>query len=276
MMSASSRSLWLLALLLGGCGDEGSPVVDGGQESGLTDARSGDSLPGEALPGEARPGDYGRGDGPQPSACSAGPALLAKVSSTRMLADLQQLTSSERTSAAGQAKAATYLQQQLAPLGLQAKALTYTRNGATYSNIEATLPGALPSRYVFIGAHYDAASSSPGADDDASGTVAVLEMARALSGCKLNRTVRFLFFSDEEAGTVGSSQYVQSIKASIPAADLLGFLSLDMIGWARSGVVEDIDLATRPAYGTLVNDMAASMTKWGSVPVKKVINDQCG
>ena len=279
MKNASWPSLWLLALLLGGCSDDGLPVIDGGRESGLSDRGLGEGLSGDGLPGDTRPGDYRRGDGRRadqtpPSACSAGPTLLAKVNASRMLADLQQLTGMERTSAAGQAKAATYLQQQLAPLGLQVKALTYSYKSATYTNVEATLPGVVPDRYVFIGAHFDAVSGSPGADDDGSGTVAVLELARALSGCKLNRTVRFLFFSNEEAGTVGSTQYVQGIKASTPPAQLLGFLNVDSIGWARAG--EDIDLATRPVHAALVHDAAASMAKWSSVPVRKVINDQCG
>jgi hypothetical protein len=256
----------LLLLLLGGCGSE--PAV---QPDGVAPLPDSQILEGPRV--DARLADWRPADGSAP-VCTAGPALLAKVDPARMLADLNALTASERSTAAGQAKAAAYLKQQLAPLGLSVREQSYTYGGSSYANLEVTLPGELSSRFVFAVAHYDADAISPGADDDASGTVAVLELARVLAGCKLKRTVRLLFFSNEEAGTVGSSKYVKSIATEAPPASVLGVLSLDMIGYARPN--EDLDLATRLAYGSLVDSIATSVTKWTTLPVKKVVNDQCG
>jgi acetylornithine deacetylase/succinyl-diaminopimelate desuccinylase-like protein len=192
-----------------------------------------------------------------------------------MLADLEGLTGlGERTTQNGQARAAEFLADRLSPLGLEVRKLSYSYKTGSFANLEASLPGELADRYVFVGAHYDAVTGSPGADDDASGTVAVLEMARALAGCKLKRTVRFLFFSNEEQGTVGSTQYVKSLVTAVPPAQLIAYLNLDMIGYARPG--ESLDVASRPAYGALVDQVAAAVTRWSSLPVKKVVNDQCG
>jgi len=259
----------LLLLLLASC--SGGPAI---QPDGVTTPPDG-QIPLEGPRADARWTDARPGDG-SPSACTAGPALLARVDPARMLADLNALTAIERSSPAGQAKAAAYLKQQLAPLGLPVReqSYTYPKNGPSYVNLEVTLAGELSDRFVFTGAHYDADAVSPGADDDGSGTVAVLEMARVLAGCRLKRTVRFLFFSNEEAGTIGSTNYVKSIATEAPPDRVLGFLSLDMIGYARAN--EDLDLATRPAYASLVDAVATSVTKWTSLAVKKVVNDQCG
>ena len=264
--SLSRRLTWLAGLLvpglLGGCGD--SPV-----------SPDAETLPDGAVLVDARAGEGLQGDGPGASVCDAGPALVAKIDPSRMLADLTALTGlGDRSSPAGQGKAAEYLKQQLAQAGLQVRSLAYSYKGASYENLEATLPGELADRFVFVGAHYDAGSGSPGADDDASGTVAVLEAARALAGCRLKRTLRFLLFSNEEAGTVGSKAYVKAIAAEVPPSNLLGFLSLDMIGYARPG--EDLDVASRPAHAALVDQVAAAIAKHTSLSVKKVVNDQCG
>ncbi|MBI5806542.1 M28 family peptidase [candidate division TA06 bacterium] len=92
------------------------------------------------------------------------------------------------------------------------------RNGY---NIVATLPGLLDTSIVYItGGHYDTGGTidlngdtcnSPGADDNGSGTTAVLEMARllALPGNRPNCTVRFIAFDAEESGLLGSKHYAE-------------------------------------------------------------------
>jgi hypothetical protein len=65
-----------------------------------------------------------------------------------------------------------------------------------------------------LGAHYDTVATSPGADDNASGVAAVLEVARVLSQATMKATVRFCFFAREESGRKGSLYHVQQIKWS--------------------------------------------------------------
>jgi len=72
-------------------------------------------------------------------------------------------------------------------------------HGRTYYNVVATMPGEdREKEWILLGAHYDAAWGSPGADDNASGTAALLEAANILSAQRLDRTVQFVAFTLEE------------------------------------------------------------------------------
>jgi hypothetical protein len=109
--------------------------------------------------------------------------------------------------------------------------------GAKQHNIIATIPGLLDTSVVYIvGGHYDSYSpdeynQAPGADDNASGTVAAMEMARVLAqpGNRPNFTVRFIAFDAEEYGLFGSAEYAQ---AALDAGMNIGcMLNYDMIGF---------------------------------------------
>lgn len=84
---------------------------------------------------------------------------------------------------------------------------------STYHNIVVDLPGTdKSSEVVLVGAHFDAVPNSPGADDNATGVAALLEMARIYAleraaGATTRRTIRLAFFNIEEAGCIGSSAY---------------------------------------------------------------------
>lgn len=72
-------------------------------------------------------------------------------------------------------------------------------HGRTYRNIIATHEGALKdNNLILLGAHYDAAWGSPGADDNASGVAVLLEAANIISKLTLNKTVQFSAFTLEE------------------------------------------------------------------------------
>src|SRR5574341_1768906 len=118
--------------------------------------------------------------------------------------------------------------------------------GAATRNVVALLPGrspALRGAVVVIGAHYDhlglggfGALDAPdstgvihnGADDNASGTTALLEVARRLASRQLDRTVVFIAFSGEELGALGSAYYVQH--ATVPIDSIYAMLNMDMVG----------------------------------------------
>lgn len=113
-------------------------------------------------------------------------------------------------------------------------------------NVIGFLPGADPNRraeVIVIGAHYDhlgygevgSLAFEPGeihhgADDNASGTAGLLELARllALQRDKLPRSVLFIAFSGEEEGLVGSAYYVRN--ATVPTDKIVAMINLDMIG----------------------------------------------
>lgn len=80
---------------------------------------------------------------------------------------------------------------------------------AESQNVVAEIPGTDPSLPAIVyTAHHDTQCGNPGADDNASGVVALLALARELAGKRLRRTVRFISFGTEEQLSVGSAAYV--------------------------------------------------------------------
>ncbi|MBX3198136.1 MAG: M20/M25/M40 family metallo-hydrolase [Labilithrix sp.] len=89
-------------------------------------------------------------------------------------------------------------------------------------NVEAVLRGErIPEESVVVGAHYDTARGSPGADDNASGVAMLLALAHALPARRLYRTVRLVAFAAEEAphtgtGATGSRRYLEDLRREGP------------------------------------------------------------
>jgi peptidase M28-like protein/PDZ domain-containing protein/PA domain-containing protein len=114
---------------------------------------------------------------------------------------------------------------------------------ATVNNVLAWLPGQT-DEYVIIGAHYDHLGRGnfdslapsqigqihPGADDNASGTAGVLELARLLApeSGKLKRSILFMDFAGEELGLLGSAEWVK--EPTRPLAKAVAMINMDMIG----------------------------------------------
>ena len=114
---------------------------------------------------------------------------------------------------------------------------------ATVNNVLAWLPGQT-DEYVMIGAHYDHLGRGnfdslapsqigqvhPGADDNASGTAGVLELARLLArrGGQLKRSILFMNFAGEELGLLGSAAWVKD--PTRPLAKAVAMINMDMIG----------------------------------------------
>jgi hypothetical protein len=105
---------------------------------------------------------------------------------------------------------------------------------AESQNLIAEFPGSGPE-LLLVGAHHDTQAASPGADDNATGVAAVLELGRLLAGlAPLRRTVRLLSFGAEEQLSVGSAQYVRRHRAELSQRGrfLLNFDSFGShLGW---------------------------------------------
>jgi len=100
-------------------------------------------------------------------------------------------------------------------------------------NVEATLKGNNEdSEMIIFSAHYDTVKVSPGANDDGSGVAAVLVAAKILSQFEFNRTIKFVCFSGEEIGLLGSRAYVEEIYED--DQELLVAFNADMIGYAET------------------------------------------
>lgn len=107
--------------------------------------------------------------------------------------------------------------------------------GQTWKNLVLTIPGAQsPDEIVILSAHLDSTSSTPqapGADDNATGSAALLEAARVLRGTSLPRTLRIIWFTGEEFGMLGSAAYTQDHALT----GVVGVINLDMIGYDGDG-----------------------------------------
>jgi hypothetical protein len=89
-------------------------------------------------------------------------------------------------------------------------------------NVVGELPG-LNSNLgpLLVTAHHDSQAGNVGADDNASGVIALLELARLLQGHSLKRTVRFISFGTEEQLSVGAAQYVQAHRKELQSIALV-------------------------------------------------------
>ncbi|MBI3075525.1 MAG: M28 family peptidase, partial [Deltaproteobacteria bacterium] len=95
--------------------------------------------------------------------------------------------------------AAGYIERTLRELGFAVATQEFQVQGRIAENLEVALRGAsLPEEIVLVGGHYDSVYGSPGANDNATGTAAVLEVARLLKERTLPRTVRAVAFVNEE------------------------------------------------------------------------------
>ena len=100
------------------------------------------------------------------------------------------------------------------------------------TNIVASLQGKNSNNIVVVSAHYDSISISPGGNDDGSGVAVVLAAADILSHYSFNCTIRFVLFSGEEQGLLGSHEYVQNASRNNEA--IIGDLQLDGVGCAQT------------------------------------------
>ncbi len=136
---------------------------------------------------------------------------------------------------------------------------------STSFNVVGVLEGSDPQAgYYVICAHYDATAvrstgwdwrndSAPGADDNASGVALVLESARLLAGQSFPWSIRFIAFSGEELGLLGSKEYAEL--AQERDDKILGVLNFDMIGF--NDIKDRLELVTNPGSRWIVEQMQA-------------------
>lgn len=151
------------------------------------------------------------------------------------------------------AKAAKFIRDKFIEYGYTPEIQTF--NNGRGENVIATKTGTkYPDKEYIISCHYDNMPSgprAPGADDNGSGTVAVLEAARVLSPFEFDYTIRFIAFDEEEIGLVGSYVYAQRAKQQ--ERTILGVLNLDMIAWDSDNDFE-YSIATNNISQAFTND----------------------
>lgn len=110
--------------------------------------------------------------------------------------------------------------------------------GGQTANVVATLKGTVNPELVYVvSSHYDSVATGPGADDDSSGTAALLETARLLATHPQPATIVFASFTGEESGLLGSREFVR--RASADKVRIVGALNNDMVGWANDNRLDN-------------------------------------
>lgn len=183
--------------------------------------------------------------GSPPERSERAAALIERVSAENLSADVELLAAipTRHVNSPTVAEAAVAIHDGFQSAGGRLRVeydpfpLAYNGLQTTQRNIVATLPGSDPSAgIVVVGAHYDsrtvdltdAASPAPGADDNATGVAALLEMARLLAEMTPRATIVFVAFSAEEVGVVGSTHYVEA--ALERGDDIRAMFALDIVG----------------------------------------------
>jgi hypothetical protein len=205
-------------------------------------------------------------------------SATAQADSARIRRDIQYLASDalegRGTGTAGNDSAAAFAARRYDALGLRAVSPDYLQpftarsamsahsggpSEARTQNVVAFLRGTDPSlrgQTIVLGAHIDHLGRSTmgaldpeaadairnGADDNASGTAAVLELARLLGARPTRRSVLFVNFSGEELGLLGSQYFVEH--SPVPVDSIVAMLNFDMVGRMRGDSVIVYGVAT--------------------------------
>lgn len=187
------------------------------------------------------------------------------------------------------ASAADYVASELEEAGYAVERQGYeVNNGAVAAlNLGAEVFGTKRGdEVIVVGAHYDSALGSPGADDNASGTAAVIELARIFRTQKPDRTIRFVCFTNEEepfsrTPERGSSVYAK--RAAERGDKIVAVLGLESIGYYSDAPQSQrlpeslsrayprtgnfVAVVGTPSSEPLVQRVALSLIEHGKTPV---------
>ena len=167
-------------------------------------------------------------------------AAVDKVSITKLY-DYESILfdfDSKHITQPGNIKAAEYIFNQLKSFGYAPVYQEFESRGTKTANVLARLAGTEnPDVLYVLSGHFDSNQRSPGADDDTSVTAVNLEAARILARSPQPYTIIFAFFTGEEAGLLGSREFVRVAKEK--GWNVAAAFNNDMIGWANDHHLDD-------------------------------------
>jgi len=185
--------------------------------------------------------------------------IAAEVSQDRIAATIKTLAAfgtrgnysdpNRKTRGIGAARTWIFAQLHSSSPRLEVSYDTAKKGTTEIASVIAVLPGVMqPEKRIIVTAHYDsinlrakdAEAPAPGADDDASGTAVVLELARVMSQYRFRKTIVFIAFGGEEIGLIGSTRYAAGAKAA--AEQIEAVFNNDVVGSNVVGITHnDID-----------------------------------
>jgi hypothetical protein len=174
---------------------------------------------------------------------------------------------------AGIASARDYLLAKFNELGLQTSTFPFSMGTVAVPqvNVIGTLTGTtLPNEWIIVGAHYDSIqmngasnAAAPGAEDNASGCAAVVEMAEVFTRFPPNRTMIFTCFSGEEQNLLGSKAWVDALNTQGHLPKIKLALIMDMIGYSANTQL-DVLLETSSSLATVFPQFQGAIADYAS------------
>jgi len=181
------------------------------------------------------------------------------------------------------AAASHYIEEVLLRTRYEVRRQRYEFEGVACTNLEVERLGQeRPGEIILVGAHYDTVEGSPGADDNASGVAAMLEIARLLRDQQLGCTVRCVAFVNEEppffhSRAMGSAVYARAARARRDNIQLM--LSLEMLGYfsraPRSQRYPPLLRFFYPDRGDFIGFVSNWRSRFALVKVHDVFRSQC-
>ncbi|MFO7722224.1 MAG: M20/M25/M40 family metallo-hydrolase [Bacteroidales bacterium] len=177
--------------------------------------------------------------------------IVQSVSGDSIFATIADLQPMDRVNANNSMVPANYLKQRLQAYRMDTVFFQYFKPN-TPPNVVAIRYGTVqPNEYWVMGGHYDAVVPGAGADDNASGTAAVIEMARVINDYELEKSLILVLFSAEEVGLWGSKAFVDS---AVNHFNIAGMINLDMIAYSHALADSSVSVCWRYFCAGLMQD----------------------
>ncbi|MDX2177498.1 MAG: M28 family peptidase [Candidatus Sumerlaeia bacterium] len=201
-----------------------------------------------------------------------------EVDQTRYMAALTTIVGfgSRYTFNAGNTNARNWLEDQYDALSIPVSLQSFSYSSTTQYNVIGRIVGSTrPDEFLVVGAHYDSlpsGSTAPGAEDNGSGTAAVVELAKVFAAMpQPQRSIEFVHFGVEEQGLVGSTRYASAIQSAGRAPNLIGALTMDMVGYSSDAQL-DVLLETNATGSALGDVQEAAAEEFTSLVVFRSLN----
>lgn len=207
-------------------------------------------------------------------------SLVEQVDRDRWFADISHLATYDRwTQKPSVLDARDWLVAQFSALpNLQVQTQSFAVGSATGYNVIATKTGSTrPNDLYIVGGHYDARAQNssqfaPGAEDNGTGTAAVLEMARIFSAVETEATIVFICYSGEEQGLYGSYDHAERLVTQGQASNVKAALIMDMIGYASNPNQLTVLLETGNLASFLFAPMIAAAQDYTAIDTTTSLN----
>lgn len=194
--------------------------------------------------------------------------IIQSVSGDSIFKTIADLQTMDRVTASNSQVPQNYLRQRLLSYQVDTVFFQYFKADTPPNVVGIRYGISDPDEYWVMGAHYDAVLPGAGADDNGSGTAAVVEMARVTQGYQLEKSLLLVLFSAEEVGLWGSSAFTDS---AVNHFSMEGMINLDMIAYSHQHEDSSVSVCWKYFCQDLINHYLSACSLY--VPELQVHQD---